>query len=93
MPQEKNWIEEFENKFSCGQSGCDCAYGIGCLQNIINFIQSLLSRQRAELVEGIIGEIGAKLLAKHSPQIVLDAYFNVANEILEANAQKNETNN
>ena len=37
----------------------------------------------------VIGEIGAKLLAKHSPQIVLDAYFDVANEELEQNENDN----
>lgn len=36
----------------------------------------------------VVGKIGAKLLARHSPQIVLDAYFDIANEELE-----NETNN
>lgn len=42
-------------------------------------------RERVERIAGLVGEIGAKLLARHSPQTVLDAYFDAANEVLEAN--------
>lgn len=41
----------------------------------------------------VIGKIGAKLLAKHSAQAILDAYFEAANEELEASEQENESNN
>lgn len=42
-----------------------------------------------EIIEKVIGEIGAKLLARHSPQIVLDAYFDVANEVIEQHENNN----
>ncbi len=40
-------------------------------------------------VRDVVGNIGAGLLAQHSPQVVLDAYFDVANKELE----KYETDN
>jgi len=51
---------------------------------------SLTSHGQQEYLRGrseAVGNIGAKLLARQSPQAVLDAYFDVANEELE-----NETN-
>lgn len=49
----------------------------------------VISQAIKEAVGDTIGEIGAKLLAKHSPQVVLDAYFDSANEVME----KHEINN
>ena len=54
-------------------------------EHIKSFLRSALTRQ----VEETVGKIGARLLAKHSPQAVLDAYFDAANEEL----KNNETNN
>jgi putative hemolysin len=51
--------------------------------------EDLTPSQKLEMEMEIIGKIGARLLAKHSPQAVLDAYFDAANEVLE----NNETNN
>ena len=47
--------------------------------DVKDFVRSELEKAYKEC----IGEIGAKLLAKHSPQVVLDAYFDAANEIYE----------
>jgi hypothetical protein len=54
-----------------------------------DFLDSIIDKTVQQTEERIVGVIGARLLAKHSPQIVLDAYFDVANELLE----KNENNN
>lgn len=56
---------------------------------IIDFILDQIPALLGEAEESTIGKIGAKLLAKHSPQAVIDAYFDAANEILE----QHETNN
>lgn len=52
-------------------------------------ILSAIEEERKERDGDIIGKIGALLLAKNSPQTILDAYFDAANEVLE----NNETNN
>jgi hypothetical protein len=49
MPKEcADWKKEFDNKFHCGQVGCDCADGVGSLKNIKSFISSLLSAKDQE---------------------------------------------
>jgi hypothetical protein len=62
----------------------------GQLMRLDGFYDFLASCQQ-EWVEtvrdrrDVIGKIGARLLAKHSSQAVLDAYFDAANEELETN--------
>lgn len=93
----REWEKEFDQKFVADLSDRepqDQYWNV--IQNdysIKSFIKSLLSHQLEEVRTDTIGNIGAKLLARHSPQIVLDAYFDVANEELEANEEENETNN
>jgi hypothetical protein len=70
--------EEFYEKFPLS----DCSDATS--ESVADYWLAKLEEARKEA----IGEIGAKLLAKHSPQAVLDAYFDAANEVLE-----NETNN
>ena len=41
-------------------------------------------------VEATIGKIGAELLARHSSQVVIDAYFDVANDELEKIKEKHD---
>lgn len=77
----------------------DIYYAIksGCEESsqdyVIDAVFSLLLSHRTALKKEVIGTIGAKLLDRRSPQIVLDAYFEVANEELENNETENETNN
>ena len=56
---------------------------IGNHEEVRLFITSLITRIKSEERADVIGKIGAMLLARHSPQIVLDAYFDAANEELE----------
>lgn len=54
------------------------------LENAIDdAITTLISDTERLEREKVIGNIGAKLLARHTPQNILDAYFDVANEELE----------
>lgn len=56
-------------------------------------ILAILSIQREAderaLVEEIIGNIGANLLAKHFSQAVLDAYFDASNEEIKEYGKNN----
>lgn len=58
-------------------------------EELLSFIQSEIDLAVEKREKEIVGEIGARLLAKHSPQIVLDTYFDVANELLEENENNN----
>lgn len=54
---------------------------------VVEYVLSLLDEEvekaRGEEKNDVVAEIGAKLLAKHSSQAILDAYFDSANEVLE----------
>jgi uncharacterized membrane-anchored protein YjiN (DUF445 family) len=52
---------------------------------ILAAVREAVKRERGD----VIGKIGASLLAKHSHQAILDAYFDSANEILEQNESNN----
>lgn len=52
-------------------------------------IISSIKKAVEEAYKDSVGEIGAKLLAKHSSQAVLDAYFDAANEVLESHEINN----
>ncbi len=83
---EKEFSKEVMTKYCNGRCYKDAHVRIS---EVKSFIRSLLHAKEGELREDIIGTIGAKLLARHSSQDVLDAYFEAANEELE----KYETNN
>lgn len=86
--KESTLRERFEKEFPCqvkvaGKSDSYIEFSSFAhpVEQVMKFIKSEISLSNAELV----GRIGAKLLARHSPQIVLDAYFDAANEELEEN--------
>lgn len=58
-------------------------------EKVKSFIATILEEATKETVGDTIGKIGAKLLAKHSSQAILDAYFDLANEVME----EHETHN
>lgn len=58
-------------------------------KNIGDWLRTALTSSYEQGVRDAVGNIGAGLLAQHSPQAVLDAYFDVANKELE----KYETDN
>lgn len=74
----------------CTHHPDDPSHGPKCYEHpIVPVVQEMLLQHEAtvkeEMAREIVGEIGAKLLAKHSPQSILDAYFDAANELLEDN--------
>lgn len=52
-------------------------------QTIRKALEAAEARGREEERKAVIGNIGAELLRRQSPQPILDAYFDVANEELE----------
>lgn len=52
-------------------------------KKLLELNSQAISEARADERRKVIGSIGAELLARHSPQTMLDAYFEVANEELE----------
>lgn len=89
--------EEFEELFPKDQEAIDGirpsksnrSAGLVLWAKWHSILKKALQKEREEIVKNTVGEIGAKLLAKHSPQAILDAYFDAANEVLE----QHETNN
>ena len=82
MPKLPQNIEErFDTVFA--DNMYEFGEGDGFRKQVKSFIATILEEATKEAVGGAIGDIGAKLLAKHSPQAVLDAYFDSANEVLE----------
>lgn len=76
-------------------SSMQSAYEAGLKEGFDSGSKALVSEYKAggEATLEVVGKIGAKLLARHSPQIVLDSYFDVANEELEAIKNQDENNN
>ena len=57
---------------------------------VLGFLLQSLSSYEKEIAGEVVGEIGAELLARHSPQAVLDVYFDVANKELEKYENEND---
>lgn len=79
-----DFYEKFGRQLTFGDEGLS-----SLALNIADYWLKVVESER----RGAIGNIGAKLLARHSPQAVLDAYFEAANEELEGLTQENGTNN
>lgn len=80
MNTKQALLKSFEEKF-VADNGTSWKMPIGAMspEEFRRFLSSALDTIERETV----GVIGAKLLEQHSPQAVLDAYFNIANEILD----------
>jgi hypothetical protein len=84
---EKSFSEKFPFIPHADNFGADGSLTGG--SDISREVKSFFHLSQLNLIKAVVGEIGAKLLAKHSSQAILDAYFDAANEVLE----NNETNN
>lgn len=81
--------EGYEKGMKYAEAICNAAKGANLDQLKQYHTASGYESGRKEARKEVVGSIGAKLLANHSPQAVLDAYFEVANDELE----KDETTN
>lgn len=88
IAQVSSWEETFSKFCSKDPSAGSGGWYVSPL-TVKMFIRGVLSTHTETIKREVIGKIGAQLLARHSPQIVIDAYFGVANEQIE----ENETNN
>ncbi len=90
-------IEERVNSFIKKWCGENAAHLLDSDENDGQKLRSSLSSTYKQgylkALEDAVGNIGAKLLARHSPQAILDAYFDAANEVLEETKEQHEINN
>lgn len=78
----KEWAKDEEIEMA------DTHYG-HFASRISELLAQARQEEREKTANDVVGEIGAQLLAKHSSQDILDAYFEVANEELEKHGINN----
>ena len=92
IESECDKFDEFRHNMPVGAKNYE-GYWHDITPALKTFLRLALTRTLQAAVIETVGNIGAKLLARHSPQAVLDAYFDAANEELESNQDKDEANN